>query len=80
MNRNRYLLCLLLSGWMIYYAVPKLQITNSGIEGYFAISWTMLALMVIAGNLQGLLYAPKQRKNIILPQRKHPKKKVRSFQ
>ncbi len=60
MNKNRYLLCLLLCGLMLYYAAPRMGVFNGGTEGIFAISWLALALFVIAGNLTALLYAPKR--------------------
>jgi hypothetical protein len=62
MNKNRYFICLLVSGVLLYYAVPQLSIYSEGLEGYFSISWLIFALMVIAGNLTGLLYTPKKRK------------------
>lgn len=62
MKKNRYLICLLVSGVLLYYAVPRLSIYSAGTEGYFAIIWLLFALMVIAGNLTGLLYTPKKRK------------------
>ncbi|MDZ5472501.1 hypothetical protein SM124_12145 [Bacillus sp. 31A1R] len=60
MNKNRYLLCLLVCGMMLYYAVPNLSVFSEGPSGIFAISWLVLALFVIAGNLSALLYAPKK--------------------
>ncbi|GLB58491.1 hypothetical protein [Cytobacillus sp. NCCP-133] len=60
MNKNRYLLCLLLCGFMLYYAAPRLGVFNGGTEGIFAISWLACALFVIAGNLTALLYTPKR--------------------
>nr|WP_263325436.1 hypothetical protein [Neobacillus sp. Marseille-Q6967] len=60
MKQNRYLLCLLLCGFMLYYAVPKLSVFAEGLQGTFAIVWLAFALMVIAGNLTGLLYSPKR--------------------
>ncbi|MFZ0445890.1 MAG: hypothetical protein WAM95_14920 [Bacillus sp. (in: firmicutes)] len=62
MNKNRYFICLLVSGVLLYYAVPRLSIYSPGVEGYFSIIWILFALMVIAGNLTGLLYTPKKRK------------------
>jgi hypothetical protein len=62
MNKNRYFICLLVSGVLLYYAVPRLSIYSAGVEGYFSIIWLLFALMVIAGNLTGLLYTPKKRK------------------
>ncbi|MDR7077806.1 hypothetical protein J2Y03_002832 [Neobacillus niacini] len=60
MKKNRYLLCLLLCGFMLYLAVPRLSVGTEGLEGIFAISWLAFALIVIAGNLTGLLYSPKK--------------------
>ena len=60
MKKNRYLLCLLLSGLLLYYAVPQLIVSSPGVEGVFAYAWLGFALMVIAGNLTGLLYTPKR--------------------
>ncbi|PLS02548.1 hypothetical protein [Neobacillus cucumis] len=77
MKKNRYLLCLLLAGFMLYFAVPRLSINLDGSHGIFSITWLAFALMVIAGNLTGLLYSPKKpiRKN----QSGHLKKKSRSY-
>jgi hypothetical protein len=78
LKKNRYLLCLLLCGFMLYYAVPKLSITASGAQGIFSISWLFFALIVIAGNLTGLLYSPKrQKQKMQTPERS--RKKLRSF-
>nr|WP_295969876.1 hypothetical protein [uncultured Bacillus sp.] len=62
MKKNRYLLCLLLSGLLLYYAVPRLSINSSGAEGIFTVTWLGFALMVIAGNLTGLLYTTNRQK------------------
>jgi len=62
MNKNRYLLCLLASGMILYYAVPRLSISSPGVEGIFATSWILFALLVISGNLTGLLYTPGKQK------------------
>ena len=78
MKKNRYILCLLAAGMMLYYALPKLAIHDTGAAGIFAISWIVLCLFVIAGNLSALLYAPKKtaNKNIITKQKR---KKLRSY-
>jgi hypothetical protein len=62
MKNNRYLLCILLCGLMLYYAVPKLSIESTGAEGIFAGAWLLLALFVMAGNLTGLLFSPAKAK------------------
>jgi hypothetical protein len=62
MKNNRYLLCILLCGMMLYYAVPKLSIESPGAEGIFAGVWLLLALFVVAGNLSGLLFSQAKAK------------------
>jgi hypothetical protein len=62
LNKNRYIVCLLASGMLLYYAVPRLSVSSAGAEGYFAIAWLSFALMVMAGNLTGLLYTPNHKK------------------
>lgn len=59
--KNRYLLCLLLCAALLYFAVPRLTISASGLEGMFAISWLVFAFIVIAGNLSALLFLPKRK-------------------
>lgn len=46
---------------MLYFAVPRLSVTAAGAQGYFAITWLIFALIVIAGNLTALLYSPKRK-------------------
>jgi hypothetical protein len=65
MKNNRYLLCILLCGLMLYYAVPKLSVEAQGAEGIFAGAWLLLALFVLAGNLTGLLFSPAKAKSRI---------------
>ncbi|MFK9091190.1 hypothetical protein [Bacillus salipaludis] len=77
MKKNRYLLCLLLGGFMLYIAVPKLSGTLVGTKGLFAIMWLSFALIVMAGNLTGILYSPK--KQVQSHQSQRLKKKSRSF-
>jgi hypothetical protein len=77
LKKNRYLLCLLLCGFMLYFAVPRLSIIADGAQGVFSLAWLLFALMVIAGNLTGLLYSPK--KQVQKLQAERLKKKSRSF-
>ncbi|MFE8704200.1 hypothetical protein ACFYKX_26915 [Cytobacillus sp. FJAT-54145] len=81
MNKNRYLLCLLACGVMLYYALPNLSVFSEGPQGIFALSWLLLALFVVAGNLSALLYAPKRRAKAV-PKYKVEKvrQRVRSYQ
>lgn len=64
MRRYRYIICLLLAGAMLFYAVPRLDVYSSGLEGVFTITWLAFALIVIAGNLTALLYEPKSKVNV----------------
>lgn len=59
MKRNRYLLCLLLAGLMLYYALPRISLEAPGVEGVFSIAWLALALLVVAGNLSAYLFTPR---------------------
>ncbi|MGG5254788.1 hypothetical protein ACQYAD_15240 [Neobacillus sp. SM06] len=79
MKRNRYLLCLLASFFLLYYAVPRLSVTAEGPQGVFALAWLVLALFVIAGNLTGLLYHPKRPAKAGRPQSERFRKKTRSY-
>lgn len=66
MKKNRFIFCLLACGFMLYFAVPRLSVTANGAYGIFSAVWLLFALLVIAGNLAGILYQPK-----INSQRKH---------
>lgn len=80
MKKQRYLICLLLAGMMLYYAVPRLNVFAEGLQGAFALIWLAFAAIVIAGNLSGMLFAPRASKAQI--QRAKSKKgarRVRSF-
>lgn len=60
MNKNRYFLCLLFCGLMLYYALPNLPSQNGDGAGVFSISWLIFAILVIAGNLSALLFEPRK--------------------
>ncbi|MFS0865260.1 hypothetical protein [Fredinandcohnia sp. 179-A 10B2 NHS] len=79
---NRLLLCLLLCGVLLYYGVPRLSIGAEGLEGIFAISWLAFALIVISGNLIGILYRPKVNRKAVrqTPIRTQQRAKVRQYQ
>jgi hypothetical protein len=76
MKKNRYILCLLVSAFLLYFAVPRFSVLADGLAGTFAISWLVFVLFVIAGNLSALLYAPKRRAIIA---KKTNTKRVRYF-
>ncbi|PKR84299.1 hypothetical protein [Heyndrickxia camelliae] len=77
MKKNRYLLCLLLAAALMYYAVPKLPFAATGTSGLFACVWLGFALLVIAGNLSGLLFSPK--KKSYKGREIQSKKRIRSY-
>lgn len=58
MKKQRYFICLLLAGMMLYYAVPRLNVFAEGLPGMFSIGWLVFAAIVIAGNLSALLFTP----------------------
>ncbi|WP_456273763.1 hypothetical protein [Bacillus sp. AK031] len=80
MKKQRYIICLLLAGMMLYYAVPRMNVFAEGLPGLFAIGWLAFAAIVIAGNLSALLFTPQSEK-IQGNQRGRRKdvRKVRSF-
>ncbi|WP_312095595.1 hypothetical protein [Niallia sp.] len=81
MNKNRYLLCILLCGVLLYYGVPRLSPFSDGPEGIFSIAWVVFALMVVAGNLTALLYTPKKTKATKRSYNKvQKKKKIYNYQ
>ncbi|MFD1737104.1 hypothetical protein ACFSCX_11130 [Bacillus salitolerans] len=58
--KNRLILCLLICAVLMYYAIPRITLHFSGVDGVFAFFWLILALFVIGGNLAGLLYSQKK--------------------
>ncbi|MBL5864871.1 hypothetical protein [Heyndrickxia sporothermodurans] len=60
--KNRYLLCILLTALMLYYALPHLAFSVQHEAGIFSIAWLGLALLVFAGNLTAWLFAPKKQR------------------
>ncbi|WP_299739110.1 hypothetical protein [uncultured Rossellomorea sp.] len=78
--KQRYILCLLVTGALIYYGAPRMSIFAEGLQGTFAISWLVLATFVVAGNLAALLYTPKGTSKSNKVKVKHVRKmKSRSF-
>lgn len=79
MKKNRYLLCILASGAMLYYALPRLPIHEGGLGGIFTISWLAFCLIVIAGNLSALLYSPRKLREKSKHSQKSLHKRARQF-
>lgn len=44
----------------MYFALPNLPIYEGGIARIFAFGWLLFGLLVIGGNLSGLLYSRKR--------------------
>nr|WP_249365553.1 DUF2897 family protein [Cytobacillus citreus] len=59
--------------------MPRLDVFSEGLEGIFAISWLVFALIVIAGNLTALLYSPKKTMTSTRSQAINERKRARSF-
>jgi uncharacterized membrane protein len=80
MKKNRYLFCLLSCGVMLYYGVPQLSSYNAGLSGIFSVTWLLLAVFVIAGNLSAIMYAPKKKVSTHAQiSKKQVRKKVRAY-
>lgn len=80
MNKNRYLLYLLICGLLLYYALPNLPIHVEGTGAIFSLAWLGLLLFAFAGNLSALLFSPRstvQRKALY---EKRAKKKLPFYQ
>lgn len=75
MNKNRYLLYLLICGLMLYYAIPRISFETLGAESLFAGAWLLLAICVIAGNLSAFLYTPKKQKMLKKKLESEPRKR-----
>lgn len=79
MKKNRYLLCILASAAMLYFALPRLPIHEGGLGGIFAFSWLAFCLIVIAGNLSALLYAPRKLREKSIYSQKRLHKRARQL-
>lgn len=49
--KQRFFICLLLAGVLISYGIQYLPLGESGVSGWFAISWLVFAIVVLLGNL-----------------------------
>ncbi len=55
--RQRLFLSILGALALIYLAIPRLPIGEGGLAHVFSLSWLLFAIIVIGGNLVGLLYS-----------------------
>ncbi|WP_078430134.1 hypothetical protein [Alkalihalobacterium alkalinitrilicum] len=60
--KQRLFLCVLLACALIYFAVPRIPLGEPGLGGIFALSWLLFALIVVGGNLVGILYKKEPKK------------------
>ncbi|MDP4162593.1 MAG: hypothetical protein Q8898_05760 [Bacillota bacterium] len=80
MKKNRYLLCLVACGAMVYFAIPKIAYPSDRPEGLFTIAWLFFAALVAAGNLSALLTSQKiQRSGRMGGIKKKTRRKSRSY-
>lgn len=49
------MICLIVAGFLLWFAVPKLPVYGTGIEFGFSLLWLGFCVLVIAANLHGLL-------------------------
>ncbi len=78
--KNRLLLCLLISSAIIYIAVPSLSFTTDTLHGVYSLVWISFGIIVIGGNLVGLLYLPKNKSSQKVRLSKNQVKKVKQYQ
>lgn len=62
--KNRCILSLLICCFLLYYALPELQLHGNSLSVYFSWTWLSLLIMAFAGNLAAVLFAPKKRKQV----------------
>jgi hypothetical protein len=62
--KNRLLLSLLCIGAMLYVGVPRIPMFEDGLAGWFAITWLVLALMAVGGNIAAIMFLPKRKRMI----------------
>jgi len=62
--KNRCILSLLICCFLLYYALPELQLRGNSLSVYFSWTWLSLLIMAFAGNLAAILFTPKKRKQV----------------
>lgn len=77
--RNRCILCLLICGALLYYALPQLTLHGYTMATYFSWLWLAFLIMAIAGNLAAILYTPKKKAKTLVMRQTASKKKVRVY-
>lgn len=62
--KNRCILSLLICCFLLYYALPEIQLHGNSLSVYFSWTWLSLLIMAFAGNLAAVLFAPKKSKQV----------------
>ncbi|YCA43153.1 hypothetical protein M1E11_20530 [Bacillus sp. JZ8] len=73
--KQKYLLYVLLTSLLLYYAMPYLQPFYGGTLGLFSLVWILFALLVLSGNFLAFLSAPKGEKKLKVKTAKAPLKR-----
>lgn len=64
--KNRCILSLLICCFLLYYALPELQLHGNSLSVYFSWTWLSLLIMAFAGNLAAVLFAPKKESKFLI--------------
>lgn len=78
--KNRCILSLLICCFLLYYALPELQLHGNSLSVYFSWTWLSLLIMAFAGNLAAVLFAPKKRKQVSHKIDQKSRGKIRYYQ
>ncbi len=75
--QQRLIMCLMLIGLMLYYAVPRFNSGGSMEEKIFSVAWMCFAILAAGGNLAAMM-KPVQAGKKVQP-KKNEQKKNRSY-
>lgn len=73
--KNRCILSLLICCFLLYYALPELQLRGNSLSVYFSWTWLSLLIMAFAGNLAAVLFAPKKTSKLFIKLIRNPREK-----
>lgn len=76
--KQRYIVSILCTLMMLYYAIPRLHFNATGLPKYFSVIWLLFALIVIGGNLAELLFSERKQK-VVVDLTKTEQKRMRSY-
>lgn len=80
MRRNRLLLCFLLGIAILFYGAPYLNFQGDLKVILFSTVWLLFALIVISGNLIGLLYGKRVNRTTTTPQQLYKQRRQKQRQ